>query len=131
MTAKQYQIFMAKKKRNKYNNTISYWEGTWKGQYKKLTFHSAGEMTRFCELRIMEKRGDIEHFDIQKKFELIPKQKDESALNFIVDFYYIERGQQVVEDFKSPPTRKKRTYINKRKQFKQKYPDIEFRESGI
>lgn len=129
-TPAQYREYLNKPKKRKYGNKISYWEGVWQGTRQTIKFESGGEMDRFCELKIMYQKGLIEHLQLQKKFELIPKRKGERALNFVLDFFYIERGQSIVEDFKSEETRKNRVYINKRKHFKQKYPDIEFRESG-
>ena len=55
----------------------------------------------------------------------MPKQKGERAVKYIADFVYIENGKTIVEDAKGFKTEK---YIIKRKLFKYKYPECEFRE---
>ncbi len=51
--------------------------------------------------------------------------KGERKCSYIVDFAYEENGELVVEDVKGYRTRE---YVVKRKWFKDKYPDIIFRE---
>jgi len=133
-TPAQYQTHLqsqGNKKRSKYNNKKTPWAGNWRGEHVELIFDSSGECNRFCELKLMEQRGLIEHLQLQKRFELTAKQKGERAENFVIDFVYIEKGVMVAEDYKSPPTRKNPLYVSKRKRFKMQYPDIEFRESGV
>ena len=100
---------------------------------KKVTvdmyvFDSIAESKRYKELTLLERVKEINNLELQKKYLLIDKQKDERAVYYIADFYYIENGQEIVEDVKSRITAKDKTYILKRKLFKNKYPNIEFRE---
>ena len=60
-----------------------------------ITFDSIKEYRRFCELRLLEKAGQITNLERQVKFVLIPKQKDkqtgkviERECSYIADFVY-------------------------------------------
>lgn len=91
-------------------------------------FDSIQESRRYKELKLLLKAGKISDLELQKKYLLIPKQKDERSVSYIADFCYRENDKEVVEDVKSKITAKKTDYIIKRKLFKQKYSEIEFRE---
>ena len=69
----------------------------------------------------------ITKLELQKPFELIPKQKGERAVKYIADFYYFDNEKNcfVAEDVKGMKTQ---VYIVKRKLFKYRYPDILFME---
>ena len=69
-------------------------------------FDSMKEAARFRELYLLQKQGYIKNLQLQVKFELIPKQKDERACFYIADFVYTdcETGQMVVEDVKGMRT---------------------------
>jgi hypothetical protein len=88
-----------------------------------ITHDSQKEAQRWCELKLLERGGYISNLQRQVEFELIPNQyetierysksgvrlKDqvkliERAVNYVADFCYIENGQMVVEDIKSPIT---------------------------
>lgn len=105
---------------NKYRNK--------KVQVDMYVFDSIAESRRYKELKLLERAGEIQNLELQKRYLLIPKQKDERAVSYIADFYYTENNKEVVEDVKSKITAKKTDYIIKRKLFKQKYSEIEFRE---
>ena len=90
-----------------------------------ITFDSKAESVRYCELRMRLKDGEISDLKLQPKFELVPKSTAEKPVVYIADFTYTENEQHIVEDVKGMKTR---DYIIKRKLFKQKYPDIVFRE---
>lgn len=90
-----------------------------------ILFASAKEAKRYAELKMLEQAGEIAELDRQVKFELIPKQPGERACHYIADFVYLKCGKTVVEDAKGYRTR---DYIIKRKLFKQRYPEHEFRE---
>ena len=78
-----------------------------------ITFDSKKEYNRYCELKLLEKAGLIEDIKRQVKFELIPKQEGERAVNYVADFvYYDKNGEMVVEDTKGVRTKE---YIIKRK----------------
>jgi len=91
-------------------------------------FDSKAERSRFIELSLLEKAGKISGLQRQVKFELIPKQPGERAVDYIADFAYTENGVNVAEDVKSEGTRRDKAYVIKRKLFKQKYPGWIFRE---
>lgn len=81
------------------------------------TFDSAKEYSRWCELKMLERAGEIADLERQKRFELIPTQKIdgktvERPLSYIADFCYVENGKPVVEDCKGMRTD---VYIIKRK----------------
>lgn len=82
-----------------------------------MTFDSRKEYLRFCELRLLEKAGEITDLKTQVKFELIPSQKldgkvVERPVHYIADFVYKQGGRTVVEDTKGFKTK---DYILKRK----------------
>ena len=73
-----------------------------------IVFDSLKEGRRWCELRMLERGGYISDLERQKKFVLIPKQRDEHGrllereCAYYADFYYIDTdtGQRIVEDTK-------------------------------
>lgn len=81
------------------------------------TFDSVKEYRRYCELKLLEKAGEIYDLKRQVRFELIPSQRingrvAERACLYIADFVYTENGLTVVEDTKGFKTK---DYIIKRK----------------
>lgn len=118
------------KKKNKYGSRKVIRDGN--------TFDSIKEYKRFCELRLLEKAGEIQNLERQKPFELIPAQYEEiptgefykrgerkgqpkfkrvcieNSVVYNADFVYTENGKIVVEDTKSSATKTK-DYILKRK----------------
>ena len=89
---------------NKYGNR--------KTQIDGITFASKHEAHRYVELKYLERIGMIRDLELQKPFELIPSQKDESGktaerpVHYVADFVYFDHdGNLVVEDAKSPATR--------------------------
>lgn len=101
-------------KTSKYKNT--------KYTYLGIKFDSLKECRRYTELRLLEQAGKIKDLELQKAYELIPAQYEETediytkgahkgehkkvllerACNYVADFYYIdcETGKTVVEDVK-------------------------------
>lgn len=71
-------------------------------------FDSLKEARRYGELSMLERAGYISDLELQKKFVLIPKQKDEHGrllereCSYYADFYYIDTdtGKEVIEDTK-------------------------------
>jgi hypothetical protein len=100
-------------KANKYQAIRTFVDG--------MAFDSKREARRYRELRILEKAGEIAELKCQVKFPLLPLQRldgklIERAVVYIADFVYIDKeGNKVVEDVKSPITRKNQSYILKRK----------------
>lgn len=114
-------------KPNKYHNK--------KYTYLGIKFDSLKECRRYSELRLLEQAGKIKDLELQKAYELIPSQYEEStetytkgihkgepkpgrllerAVVYRADFAYIdcETGKYVVEDTKGFRTPE---YILKRK----------------
>lgn len=73
-----------------------------------MTFDSAKEYKRYCELSLLEKAGKVTDLRRQVEFTLIPAQYEtepkrkclERAVKYIADFVYSEDGKTVVEDAK-------------------------------
>ena len=78
-------------------------------------YDSRKEARRYLELKRLEEQGEISELRKQVKFELIPKQEGERAVRYYADFTYIQNGELVVEDVKSPVTRENGVYVIKRK----------------
>lgn len=113
-------------KTSKYKNT--------KYTYLGIKFDSLKECRRYTELRMLEQAGKIKDLELQKAYELIPAQYEETdeiytkgahkgehkkvllerAIVYRADFVYFdcETGQQVVEDTKGMRTKE---YVIKRK----------------
>lgn len=111
-------VEMLQKKGTKYHSK--------KIEINGINFSSRKEGRRYQELKFMEDQGLISNLELQKRYVIFPKQKDERKIEYIADFYYIdEKGHEVVEDTKGMRTS---TYIIKRKLFKFFYPEIKFIE---
>ena len=107
-------------KNNKYSNQKVTIDGE--------TFDSKREAKRYCELKLLERAGEIRHLRRQEKFLLIPSQYEEVVdakgkpkqkciereCVYIADFVYQDArtGELVVEDTKGVRTKE---YIIKRK----------------
>ena len=97
-------------------------------------FDSRAEHRRWLALREMEARGEIRGLRRQVRFELVPRlltpdgKVEEHAVHYLADFVYRDGDAAVAEDCKSAATRKEKSYVIKRKLFKARYPEIEFRE---
>ena len=89
-----------------------------------ITFDSKREANRYCELRLLEKAGQIKHLGLQKRFEIVPKTKYGKALHYVADFVYQECGKMVVEDAKGVRTQ---VYCLKKRLMAELY-NIEIRE---
>ena len=93
-----------------------------------IPFDSKKEANRYCELKLLERAGEISGLELQPTFELQPKYKingrNVRSLTYRADFAYLEKGQRVVEDVKGFRTE---VYRLKKKLFEYKY-GIEIRE---
>jgi len=83
------------------------------------SFDSQKEYRRWCELKLVERAGEIGNLQRQVRFHLLPAQYDERtgkcierAVDYIADFAYETDGFLVVEDVKGLKTR---DYVLKRK----------------
>lgn len=88
-------------------------------------FDSKREYTRWCELKLLQRAGEIRDLRRQVSFVLIPAQKDnrtgkllEREVKYIADFVYSDEGFTVVEDAKGVRTKE---YIIKRKLLLKEY----------
>lgn len=106
--------------RNKYGNRKVVRDG--------MTFDSVKEYRRFVQLSLLEELGEITELERQKKFVLIPAQREPDTIGprgglkpgktierecaYIADFSYMQDGARVVEDTKGFRTK---DYILKRK----------------
>ena len=89
-------------RRNKFNAKKTVVDG--------ITFDRAAEARRWGELQLLEKAGAINCLQRQVPFVLVPgiklsgEKRARPAVRLIVDFVYRQKGAQIVEDTKSPPT---------------------------
>ena len=97
--------------------------GNKKIQLDGILFDSKKEANRYCELKLLQQCGEIDHLELQKEFVLIPAQYEgegkrrkclERAVKYKADFYYrdISQDRYFCEDTKGFRTKE---YILKRK----------------
>ena len=78
-------------------------------------FDSTSEGNRYTELRLMERAGEIRQLEIHPRFPLVIHEQDCGV--YVADFAYLtQHGERVVEDVKSPATRKLAVYRLKKRQ---------------
>lgn len=89
------------------------------------------EKNRYYELLIRLQANEIHTLERQKRFEIVPKNKDERAVYYYADFVYFDclLNSWIIEDVKGPYTRKIGGYVIKRKLTKLHYPDYIFIET--
>lgn len=97
-------------------------------------FDSKKEAQRYRLLCWRQAAGEITDLKVHPRYELQPSFRDRHgrlvrAINVTWDFYYHEHGVEVVEDVKSPPTRKETAYRIRVRLFKARYPDFDFKEA--
>jgi hypothetical protein len=119
MTVQEYRELIAKQKKLKYHNQITYVDG--------ITFDSKRESERYSELKFMQMAGLINQLELQPKFVLQEGFKKNGkaikAITYKADFMYWdnELKQTVVEDVKGYKTQ---TFRLKQKMFEEKYPGL-------
>ena len=96
-------------------------------------FDSKKELGRYKELVLLQAAGGITDLSVHPKYLLQATFRDRGgravrSITVTWDFFYREKGQEVVEDVKSPITRKETAYNIRKKMFIKRYPDVEFRE---
>jgi len=96
------------KKITKYRNRRVYVDGQ--------TFDSKKECDRWRYLCMAQQAGEIKDLKRQVKFEL--NVNGQRICSYIADHTYVRKGVCVVEDVKSPATRKNRAYRIKAKLLK-------------
>ena len=103
-------------KHAKYGNTKMAIDG--------ITFDSKAEASRYAELKILERAGQITGLELQPKFTVLDKYtiggRKERAVIYIPDFKYTDTktGVEVVEDVKGFETK---DFKIKRKLFESRY----------
>ena len=94
-----------------------------------ITFDSQKEGTRYKELKLLEKSGVISQLEMQVPFVVCPKRgNNKRERKYIADFCYVENGKNIIEDVKSPITKKNPVYSLKKALVLAWYPNYEFRE---
>ena len=77
-----------------------------------IKFDSRRDADRYAHLKVLERLGEISGLELQKKFVLVPAQRNkagkvtERAITYRADFYYFDKrqGKWVVEDAKGVKT---------------------------
>ena len=106
----------------KYNNKKTYIAGE--------KFDSKKESARFMELCMLQRSGVISDLRRQVRFEIVPKNGNERAAYYVADFVYKKAdGKMIIEDVKSPMTKRLPLYVLKRKLVKYQYPEYIFIET--
>lgn len=104
-------MIMRRNQKNKYRNKRTVIDG--------ITFDSMKEASRWCELQLLQKAGEISELQRQVKFELQPAFYHAGhkirPIIYVCDFVYKENDKQVIEDVKSPATRNNAVYKLKKK----------------
>ena len=80
-----------------------------------ITFDSKKEARRYSELLLQERAGVITNLQLQRRFEIVPKDSMGQALYYVADFVYTENGEMVVEDTKGGKATQTPVYKLKRR----------------
>jgi hypothetical protein len=67
-----------------------------------IRFQSKREANRFCELRLLEKAGEISNLGCQVPFSLLVNRMH--IADYIADFVYRRDGKEIIEDVKGHRT---------------------------
>ena len=112
-------------RRNKYRNKKTVVDG--------FKFDSKKEASRYTDLLMLQRAGEIHELELQPEFEIIPGvywgSRNLRKRIYIADFMYKEKGAYVVEDVKSVITAKNPVYTLKRQLFLIRYPEYRFIET--
>ena len=88
-------------------------------------FHSGDELTRWHELQLLEKAGEIFHLERQIRYDLhatTPDGERVRVAGYKPDFRYVElSGELIIEDFKSPASAKDEAYRLRKRMFEAEY----------
>lgn len=105
---------------NKYKNT--------KIVVDNIKFDSNLEATRYKELKLLLRAGEISNLELQPRFLLQDSFKKNGRtfrkIEYVADFQYIENGKTIVEDVKGLQTD---VFKLKHKIFEKVYPDLELK----
>nr|DAY69534.1 MAG TPA: Endonuclease [Caudoviricetes sp.] len=90
-----------------------------------IKFESNLEATRYKELKLLERAGEISNLELQPRFLLQDSFKKNGRtfrkIEYVADFQYIENGKTIVEDVKGLQTD---VFKLKHKIFEKVYPDL-------
>lgn len=96
-----------------------------------ITFPSRLEATRFSQLKLLAKAGEISHLKLQVEFTIARAYKTADtgermrSVVYIADFVYLDKsGRTIVEDTKGIETS---TFKNKWRQCRELYPEYEWK----
>ena len=93
--------------------------GNQKTEVNGIKYDSKKEAKRAEQLEVQQRLGIISNLERQKKYVLQPSFKFAGhairEIAYVADFVYTENGELVVEDVKSPITRKNPVYKLKKK----------------
>lgn len=73
-------------------------------QVDGFRFSSRKEANRYCELKLLKAAGEITDLQLQPRYDMIIN--GHKVCFYLADFAYRQGGKLVVEDVKSPATRK-------------------------
>lgn len=92
------------------------------------TFDSTLEANRYCQLKLLQRAGEISNLRLQVPYILQESFKKNGktykAISYIADFVYEEKGKTIVEDTKGLKTE---TFKIKQKLFEKRYPELELK----
>jgi hypothetical protein len=112
MTAAEYQEMLKKPKQSKYRAEKTVVDGH--------RFDSKLEANYYCELKLLERMGEVTNIELQPKFEL------HGGIRYIADFRvtYADGHEEIVDckGFKTA------VYRMKKKLFAEKYPHLKIVE---
>ena len=97
-------------------NRISKYKAV-KTEVDGIKFDSKKESNRYLELKEMEQKGFIKYLQMQVPYIIIPKSQYGRKIVYKADFVYFDsqKGTVIVEDVKSPYTRKNPVYRLKKR----------------
>lgn len=84
------------KRRNKFNAV--------KVEADGYTFDSKAEHRRYCELKLLERAGEIDRLTVHPRWGFFGGEDDEMSASYEADFMYFVGHRRVIEDVKSEPT---------------------------
>lgn len=82
--------------------------GNRKTEVDGITFASAKEARRYGDLKLMVRAGEISELELQPRFKL--EVNGQLVATYTADFRYRRNGSVIIEEVKSPATRKERGY---------------------
>lgn len=117
-------VYWRRRRGSKYNNKKVDIDGN--------TFDSLKEGSRYSELKLLEKVGEITDLILQPRFLLLQKFEHQyngkvQKMEYVADFMYYDTKEKrmIVEDVKGVRTKE---YLLKKKLFLVNYPEYELRE---